>query len=425
VLYRRAVLAGFGSVVAASAATRHAQAQTAPEGDDLAGPEAFDQVWETVRDRFFDPRLNGLDWPAVRTRYRPLLLAAASADARADVINTMLAELRASHTEYLLPDQTAYYQIADIFLDPRRPDLRRFFPDGEITYPGISVLTRRDAQGRTFVIGAIDGGPAARAGLLAGDEIVAADGAAFREVDSFRGKVGSNVPLSIRRTASGPVLTIPVVPETLHPDEMFRQGLEASARIIRGAGSARIGYVHVWSYAGYVYQRTLERLIGQGILSDADALVWDLRDGWGGAVPEYLDVFDPRGPTVAMIGRNGQVHLQGVKWRRPVAMLINGGTRSGKEILAYGFKKYRLGELIGTPTLKAVLAATAFMMRDGSLLMLAVDDVRVDGERLEGVGVTPTIEVPFDFDYSAGADPQLARAVEILSADVMARPKPG
>ena len=424
-LYRRAILAALSSFAAASAATGSAAAQTSSEGDDLAGPEAFDQVWETVRDRFFDPRLSGLDWPAVRTRYRPLLLAAPSADARAALINAMLAELRASHTEYLLPDQTAYYQIADIFLDPRRPDLRRFFPDGEITYPGISVLTQRDAQGRSFVIGAIDGGPAARAGLLAGDEIVAADGAAFREVDSFRGKVGANVTLSIRRTASGPVLNIPVVPETLHPNEMFRQGLEASARIIRSTGGARIGYVHVWSYAGYVYQRTLERLIGQGILSDADALVWDLRDGWGGAVPEYLDLFDPRGPTVSMIGRNGQVHLQGVKWRRPVAMLINGGTRSGKEILAYGFKKYRFGELIGTPTLKAVLAATAFMMHDGSLLMLAVDDVRVDGERLEGVGVTPTMEVAFHVDYSAGADPQLARAVEVLSADVMARPKPG
>jgi carboxyl-terminal processing protease len=130
-------------------------------------------------------------------------------------------------------------------------------------------------------------------------------------------------------------------------------------------------------------------------------------------------VFDPRGPTVTMIGRNGQLHLQGVKWRRPVAMLINSGSRSGKEILAYGFKKYRFGEVIGTPTMKAVLAATAFMMRDGSLLLLAVDDVLVDGERLEGVGVAPTIEVPFDVAYSGGADPQLARAVEVLSSGIM------
>jgi carboxyl-terminal processing protease len=100
-------------------------------------------------------------------------------------------------------------------------------------------------------------------------------------------------------------------------------------------------------------------------------------------------------------------------------MLINGGTRSGKEILAYGFKKYALGEVIGTPTAKAVLAATAFLMSDGSLLLLAVSDVRVDGERLEGAGVTPTIDVPFDPTYAAGKDPQLDRAVETLSRSVV------
>ncbi len=420
--HRRTVLAfGLSSLAAASAASGHAGAAAA----DLAGLAAFDQVWETVRDRFFDPHLSGLDWPAVRARYRPLLLAAASADARARVINAMLGELRASHTEYLLPDQAAYYQIADIFIDPRRPELRRFFPDEEISYPGIGVFTRRDTPGRTFVVGVIDGQPAARAGLLTGDEIVAVDGAPFREIDSFRGRSGSGVTVSVRRAASGPLLNLIVVPEMLRPNEMFRQGLQASARVILARNGARIGYVHVWSYAGYIYQRVLERLIGQGVLSGADALVWDLRDGWGGAVPEYLDPFDPRGPTVAMIGRDGGIRPQAVKWRRPVAMLINGGTRSGKEILAYGFKKYRFGEVIGTPTMKAVLAATAFMMDDGSLLMLAVDDVRVDGERLEGAGVTPTIEVPFQLAYAAGADPQLARAVEVLASGIMPRRKAG
>jgi carboxyl-terminal processing protease len=96
-------------------------------------------------------------------------------------------------------------------------------------------------------------------------------------------------------------------------------------------------------------------------------------------------------------------------------MLINGGTRSGKEVLAYGFKEYRLGELVGVRTEGAVLAATAFLIGGEGLLLLAVEDVLVDGQRLEGVGVQPTIEVPFDLRYAAGADPQLERAVQILS----------
>ena len=101
-----------------------------------------------------------------------------------------------------------------------------------------------------------------------------------------------------------------------------------------------------------------------------------------------------------------------MKWRKPVAMLVNGGTRSGKEILAYGFKKYQLGEVIGSRTEGAVLAATAF---SGGLLLLAVEDVRVDGERLEGVGVVPTIEVRADPASVGLSDPQLDRAIAVLS----------
>ena len=159
----------------------------------------------------------------------------------------------------------------------------------------------------------------------------------------------------------------------------------------------------------------LEDLIGDGPLKDADALVWDLREGWGGAQPQYLDLFNPHSPTMKVTARNGKTDLVDVKWRKPVAALINGGTRSGKEVLAYGFKEYRLGELIGSRTEGAVLAATAFLIGDDGLLLLAVEDVLVDGRRLEGLGVEPTIEVAFDSRYAAGADPQLDRAVEVLS----------
>ena len=196
---------------------------------------------------------------------------------------------------------------------------------------------------------------------------------------------------------------------------MFLRGLQASARVVAAANGVRVGYVHVWSYAGVAYQRALEDLIADGPLRDADALVWDLRDGWGGAEPQYLDLFNPNAPTMQVTDRSGHTRIDDVKWRKPVVMLVNGRTRSGKEVLAYGFKRYRLGEIIGTQTEGAVLAASAFLMGNGDLLLLAVADVTVDGQRLEGVGVTPTIEVPFDPVYAAGKDPQLDRAVQVLS----------
>jgi carboxyl-terminal processing protease len=65
-----------------------------------------------------------------------------------------------------------------------------------------------------------------------------------------------------------------------------------------------------------------------------------------------------------------------------------------------------------------VLAGRAYLLSDGSLVLVAVADVLVDGRRLEGAGVTPTVPVPFPLAYAQGKDPQLERAVEVLCRTV-------
>jgi len=406
-------LAAMGALSAWPAnAETASQPDAAPAGSNQAD---FDQVWELVRDRFYDPHLNGLDWQDERARFRPQAASARSREDAAAVINAMLAKLGASHTHYYTPDDPAYYQLADIFAGAlEHRGLDRVFPRGDVSYPGIGVFTEGDDQSRTFVTGVIEGAPAHGAGVLVGDEILSADDRPFRPVDSFRGKVGGPVSLKIRRASGAAPIAINVSPADLHPNEMFLRGLKDSARVI-ATDKARIGYVHVWSYASRRIQSALEDLMAEGPLKDADALVFDLRGGWGGAQPQYLDLFNLRAPTMEVKDRNGETGFVDVKWRKPVAMLINEGTRSGKEVLAYGFKQYRLGELIGHRTEGAVLAATAFLIGDDGLLLLAVEDVLVDGQRLEGVGVEPTIEVPFDWRYAAGGDPQLDRAVQVLA----------
>jgi len=372
----------------------------------------FDEAWRLTRDRFYDKTMAGLDWSKIGDRYRPQAEAADSAADLSAVINRMLAELGASHTGHYTATDPAYYQLADIFSHSLRDDLKRHFPNGEVAYPGIGIFTR-DIAGQTFVSGVLHDLPAAKAGLLVGDEILAVDGQPFQPVASFADKTGQSVTLRIRRKALGSLRDIVVTPVRIEPNEAFRRAMQASVRLIE-VGNAKVGYVRIWSYAGEQYQNLLEREIGMGRLRDADALIWDLRDGWGGAQPGYFDIFNGRSPTMTVTGRNGDVSVVNAKWRKPAVMLIDGGTRSGKEVLAHGFKTYGYGDLVGTRTAGALLAGRAFLLADGSLLLLAVSDVSVDGERLEGVGVTPTVEVPFDLPYAAGGDPQLDRAVELL-----------
>jgi carboxyl-terminal processing protease len=378
-------------------------------------PAIVDEVWRLVNERFYDPQFGGHDWRAIGETYRDRAITAAP-DELPDLINSMLGELGASHTAYLTASDRAYYDLADIFHGALRRELPRVFPDGEVSYVGIGALTQPIGD-KIFISGLLADFPAAQAGLRTGDEIVAAGGGKFDAIKSFVGKAGQSVGLTIRRTADGATQDIAVTPVTIKPNEAYLKAIAASARIIEVDGT-KIGYIRMWSYAGRDFQHLLEEEITTGALKDADALIWDLRGGWGGAQPSYLDIFDPRGPVMTVTGRSGQPDVVNARWQKPAVLLIDGRTRSGKEILAYGFKKYGFGPVVGTPTKGDVLAARAFMLSNDSLLELAVDDVRVDGERLEGVGVAPTVEVPFRLEYSAGDDPQLAQAIAIAAQSV-------
>ena len=253
----------------------------------------FDQVWELVRDRFYDPRLNGLDWQEERARFRPQAASARSREDAAAVDQCDAGEARRlphpllhAGRSGLLPARRHFRGRARASRpEPGLPERRRVLS-------GIGVFTEADDQGRTFITGAIEGAPAHAAGVLVGDEILSADDRPFRPVDSFRGKVGGPVSLRSGARPARRRSRSPSSPADLHPNAMFLRGLKGSARVI-AADKARIGYVHVWSYASHRMQSALEDLMADGPLKDADALVWDLRGGWGGAQPQYLDLFNP------------------------------------------------------------------------------------------------------------------------------------
>ena len=371
--------------------------------------KVFEQVWQTVNDNFYDAKFNGVDWKAMRQKYASQAAQARSPKALAVVVNQMLAELKASHTHYYTQAEPEYYQLAGVFW--RRGiqrQLKPFLPNGQLEYVGMGAYTR-DVDSKTFIRAVLDGSPAAKAGLKVGDQILSVDGKPFLPIQSFAEKPDRPVAIQIQRSSDAATQTIAVTPKRLDPTTMFLDAMKASVQVI-DRGGKKIGYIHIWSYADDVYQRQLEQELGDR-LSQADGLVWDLRDGWGGAEPSYLNPFTAPAPTVTFTNRDGTQGGFNLPWKKPVVMLVNQGSRSGKEILAYGFRQFRVGKIVGSKTAGAVLAGRAYIMQDGSLLYLAVADVLVDGQRIEGKGVAPDIDVPFAVPYAQGRDPQKEGAI--------------
>jgi carboxyl-terminal processing protease len=381
----------------------------------------FDRIHQIVTDEFFDPGLQGVDWPAARARFRPLAASAPTRESFAAVVNEMLALLHTSHTQYLTPDTPRYFELLSVFesSDAYADDLARVrenVPQHEIGYVGIGIDTMVTEEG-TFLLSVYDGLPADQAGLQVGDRLVGVDGQEFHPIRSFQARDGQDVIVAIQRERAGPTAEVLVKPRFLAGASLFREAMRQSVRVVP-AGPHQIGYVHIWSYAGEQYQELLREILFDGPLSKVDALVLDLRDGWGGASPDYLNLFHRDIPRLLTKPRAGEPMVLDTQWRRPTALVINERVRSGKEVFTWGFRQMARGPVVGHTTAGAVTAGSLKFLPDHSVLYLAVADCEVDGERLEGRGVSPTIAVERPIPYCQGRDPQREAAIQALTASL-------
>lgn len=378
------------------------------------GNRVFDRAVELVMENFHDAAALGRFADTVRAQIedRSAPVNANAGEARIDAaIAAALASLQASHVGHFKPDTIDYFELADVFRYGIRDDIRRLFPpEGEVSYPGIGMIAKPDG-GKWFVTDVYDGGPAARAGVKMGDEILSADGAPYHEISSFADKVGRDVTLAVRRQAGAEPQDVKVRVERLKPLPMFEQAIAKSASIVEHDGR-KIGYIRVWTLAARRSMSTVAEVLAEGPLKDADGLVLDLRGRWGGGSSDAAEMFVGDTPPFRLIGRDGDAYLANVRWDRPVVAIIDEGSRSGLEVFAYALKVNGI-PLVGARTAGALLAGRAYLLPNDSLLEVAVSDAVIgDDVRLEGVGVEPDIAVPFTLPYAGGADPQRDAAVK-------------
>jgi carboxyl-terminal processing protease len=372
---------------------------------------AVEQVRHLVEEQFYDAARAHEFYDAIGQR-----LAAGGKESDVDLIRYGLKALQASHTDLYTQEDLDFYEIADIFrpLLAKRDEsgLKTIFPpDSTPSYEGAGIVAEPSNQG-WYVAGLYDAGTARHSGLVVGDLIVSADDQPFHPIRSFIGKAGQTVELILRRVASAPTIRIPVQVERIRPNALADASIRQSVAIHKVDG-AEIGYIRLWTNATPESQKALQTLLQADPLNKVSALVVDLRCRHGGSPPNAADIFVGASPQVDLIGRKESI-IGNFRYRKPVVGIIDGGTRSGLEIFAYTLRKAGV-MLVGTRTAGALLGGTVFLIGDGSLLYLAVMDSRVDGERLEGFGVQPTIQVAWNKLFSEGHDPQLQEAIRQAS----------
>ncbi len=379
----------------------------------------FDEICLTTEANFHDPIVIEQKFLSLKERCKKRVSKVSNKVEFSSLVNEMLSKLKTSHTRYLTTADTEYYHLGAIFF--RIPRIGKIFKGMPISYPSIGIITK-EIDSKIFIACVLAGSPAEKGGLLRGDEILSVENKLFSPVKSLEKSVGKKVRFEINRRTDNDLHTIYVTPVLVSPKKEMLEAEVASIRVFE-AKDVKVGYIHIYSYAGEEYHKALIDSISWGKLKVADALIIDLRYGLGGGNPSYLNMFNTRIPIIRAIQRTGKRRIMDSQWRNPAVYLTNKETTSGKEILAFGAKKHGFATVVGERTAGAVAGGALFPLSSGDLLYLAVEKAEIDGEKIEGVGVEPDILVPSNIPYSAGKDNQIERSVEFLVEKVLAQRK--
>ena len=260
-----------------------------------------------------------------------------------------------------------------------------------------------------------------RQGLRRGDVLVSVNGKPFHPFDSFND--GAQL-FRINLLRNGTKARIPVNAVYESPHESFWKATANSVKRYDFNG-LQIGYLHLWSGTNERFLTTLKKAVLETFV-ETDGLILDLRDGFGGAWWDYLDpffadtetYFKPRLDTREGTGEETSAppHRNDPYYQKPLVVLINEGVRSGKESLAYQFKKTQRATLVGTTTRGAFTAGKGIFADEDQqyLLYLAIGEAFLDGQKIEGIGIQPDIIVPWPLNSSAENDPQLETARQVF-----------
>ncbi len=368
------------------------QGASAPQTIDST--DAWNKLSKAIQDTYYARKAREQEMDNRLKEYAPLAEATHTKAEFRDVAEKMIAEFKDSHFDFYSDEDQGYY-------------LMDGFGKSPASMPEIGAWFKRTGDVYTVQM-VLEGMPAADSDIRKGDVVTEADGKPFQPVLSLQQDLGKSADLTILRAGQSLHKQVKVASEPAI--DMFLDATMNSARVIND-GKKKIGYVHLWAQISDKFSSALSRMV-YGTFKDTDAMILDLRDGFGGRPENYSDPFFRPGIHLDWKFSGGETP-QLFGYDRPLVVLINGGSRSAKEVLAYIFKKSRRAVLMGSNTAGNVLGTTPRRLTPWAYVEIPIAEVYADGIRLEGRGVAPDIALPQEID-STGKDLYLAAALNYL-----------
>jgi carboxyl-terminal processing protease len=354
----------------------------------------FDDVWETIQMRYYDPKYHGIDWQAKRTAFRPAAARAAGTYELYGVLRQMIASLKDAHTRVYSPDEK---------FDWWSP---RYVTTG---------MTVREIEGTATIVYVEPNSAASRTDVRPGDIVVAVDDVPVNEFVSRRLAASG---LATDRDAryrivstlfDGPAGSIVKVSWTNNDRK------QKSAVLQRYWNQRQLGFsnqrkdnialLRLDAFTQTVALDFAKSL--PSVLEDAEGIVLDLRGNGGGdaeAMADIASLFLADGINLGKFAdRSGaSFELQTFSkriWRvpqfsttkLPLVVLTSEGTSSAAEILVATLQAKGRARVVGARTCGCVLAIrNRHALPDGGILDVSEFDYRTAaGLRLEGAGIKP------------------------------------
>ena len=373
--------------------------------------QIFDEAWRVMRDFFYDPNMHGVDWKAMKKKYRKLLDGAAT---RSDVnylIGEMISELNSSHTYegggniekgeskkvgalgVNFTFDNNHYKISQIIRGaPWENDIKSPFDKS-----GISVSE--------------------------GDYIYSINGTKLSKRVSpwkvLQGLSKETVKIEYADNPNNDNIRTEIVKTLSTKQEIQLRHMawvEQKRQYVTNQSDGKLGYIYVKNTSRSGQNELVRQFQAQ---FKKEALIIDERFNGGGQIPDRFIELLNRKPLSYWATRTGQDwQWPPVAHFGPKAMLINGWSGSGGDAFPYYFRKRKLGKLIGTKTWGGLIGYSGAprLVDGGRVTVPSFRMYTTDGKWFqEGQGVKPDIKVIDHPEKLAhGERPQLDKAINVL-----------